>query len=153
MAIATPSADTDTPPNTSITTPATQTLSQEDLVEAILDPIDNVVADFVDTSSLTSTDVKNDPILSSIAQKQVQGTIKNTPKAGFKAKPAPSSTHKENVAPRMTKTAALRLGLNWDDVKPKREVAEKAEEAKETPGYKRTGLNIVSEPKGNFGRY
>lgn len=142
MAIATPSADTDTPPNTSITTPATQTLSQEDLVEAILDPIDNVVADFVDTSSLTSTDVKNDPILSSIAQKQVQGTIKNTPKAGFKAKPAPSSTHKENVAPRMTKTAALRLGLNWDDVKPKREVAEKAEEAKETPGYKRTGLNI-----------
>lgn len=153
MVIATPSADTDTPPNTSITTPATQTPSHEDLVEAILDPIDNVVADFVDTSSLTSTDVKDDPILSSIAQKQAQETIKNKPKATFKAKPAPGSTQKENVAPRMTKTAALRLGLNWDDVKPKRKVAEETEEGKETPGYKRTGLNIVSEPKDNLGRY
>lgn len=91
--------------------------------------------------------MKNDPILSSIAQKQVQETVKNIPKGGFTAKPAPNSTYKGNAGPRMTKTAALRLGLKWEDVKPKREITEKSEEGKGTPGHKRTGLDIVSELK------
>lgn len=86
--------------------------------------------------------MKNDPILSSIAQKQVQETVKNIPKGGFTAKPAPNSTYKGNAGPRMTKTAALRLGLKWEDVKPKREITEKSEEGKGTPGHKRTGLDI-----------
>lgn len=55
--------------------------------------------------------MKNDPILSPIAQKQVQETVKNTAKGGFMAKPAPNSTYKENAGPRMTKTTALRLGF------------------------------------------
>ncbi|OWZ66423.1 hypothetical protein AYX14_02906 [Cryptococcus neoformans] len=142
MPIAIPSANSDTSPNTSITTPPTQAPKHEDLVEAILDPVDNITADFIDSSSLIPTNVKNDPILSPTAQKQVQATVKNTAKGGFMAKPAPNSTYKENAGPRMTKTTALRLGLKWEDVKPKREVTGKSEEGKGTPEYKRNGLNI-----------
>ncbi|WVQ75900.1 hypothetical protein IAR50_005535 [Cryptococcus sp. DSM 104548] len=99
----------------------------------------------VDTSSLTSTDVKADPVLKSIAQKQEPTRM--LPKSagtgpGFVARPAPA--RRESVGPRMTKAAALRQGLNWEDVKHKREVKKggKEEEEKGMPGYKRTGLNI-----------
>ncbi|WVQ83172.1 hypothetical protein IAT38_005311 [Cryptococcus sp. DSM 104549] len=122
--------------------------AHEDYIEELLDA-DPVAAEFIDTSSLTSTDVKHDPILASLAQQQHGGAGgkggvggDNKGGAGFKAKPAPSTTRTVGLGPRMTKAAALRLGLKWDGIKPKREEKEKVDDGKGTPGYKRVGLGI-----------
>ncbi|KAK4688506.1 hypothetical protein P7C73_g1617, partial [Tremellales sp. Uapishka_1] len=78
-----------------------------------------------DTQEITSTDVQSDPILSSLAKHQSMKDIKAVPpagvvKSGFKARPAPTTMRTEGMGPRMTKSAALRLGLAWDkDNKPK----------------------------------
>ena len=86
---------------------------QEDEVEELLEH---------DLSSLKSADVKADPILMSLAKQQgrpgsqaskgSQRTITAEPSA-FKARPAP--VRQENAGPRMTKSAALRQGLEWTD--------------------------------------
>ncbi|WWD07536.1 hypothetical protein V865_005637 [Kwoniella europaea PYCC6329] len=95
-----------------------------------------------DTTSLTSNDIHQDPILSDLAAKQ------NESLSPFKARPAPSFTTRAGLGPRMTKSAALRAGLNWDVIKPKRTVQEKIEgvgggSVSGTPGYKRVGLGIT----------
>lgn len=86
---------------------------QEDEVEELLEH---------DLSSLKSADVKADPILVSLAKQQgrpgsqaskgSQGTVTAGPSA-FRARPAP--IRQENAGPRMTKSAALRQGLEWTD--------------------------------------
>lgn len=58
-----------------------------------------------------------------------------------------NSIYKGNVGFRMIKIVVLRLGLKWEDVKFKREIIEKLEEGKGILGYKRIGLDIVSELK------
>ncbi|WVW78328.1 hypothetical protein I302_100282 [Kwoniella bestiolae CBS 10118] len=96
--------------------------------------------DVYDTKSLTSNDVHHDPILSDLASKQSQSQS-NTP---FKARPAPSSTSRQGLGPRMTKSAALRAGLDWEEIKPRRTASEKeGEEGLGMPGYKRVGLGIT----------
>ncbi|WWD00720.1 hypothetical protein V866_007655 [Kwoniella sp. B9012] len=95
-----------------------------------------------DTASLTSNDIHQDPILSDLAAKQKEGL------SPFKARPAPSSTIRAGLGPRMTKSAALRAGLNWDEFKPKRMIEENIEGDERgsisgTPGYKRVGLGIT----------
>ncbi|ODN79543.1 hypothetical protein L202_03500 [Cryptococcus amylolentus CBS 6039] len=115
----------------------------QDDVEELVHPIEMPVG-LLDMSSLTPFDVKADPVLKSIAQKQEPAKVKpSSAGTGFVARPAP--VKRENVGPRMTKAAALRQGLAWDEVKPKRDAqakSEKEEEEKGVPGYKRTGLNI-----------
>jgi len=84
-----------------------------------------------DLSSLKSADVKADPILLSLAKQQgrpgsqaskgSQGTVSAGPSA-FKARPAP--VRQENAGPRMTKSAALRQGLEWTDSTKARKAAE-----------------------------
>ncbi|OCF58685.1 hypothetical protein L486_03175 [Kwoniella mangroviensis CBS 10435] len=95
-----------------------------------------------DTTSLTSNDIHQDSILSDLAAKQ------NESLSPFKARPAPSSTTRTGLGPRMTKSAALRAGLNWDEIKPKRTVEENIEReggggVSGTPGHKRVGLGIT----------
>lgn len=85
------------------------TADQEDEVEELLEH---------DISSLKSADVKADPILAALAKQQgrsnSQASKPSQDQAGapvFKARPAP--VRKEGVGPRMTKSAALRQGLDW----------------------------------------
>ncbi|ODO08620.1 hypothetical protein L198_00352 [Cryptococcus wingfieldii CBS 7118] len=115
----------------------------QDSVEELVRPVEMPVG-LLDTSSLTPVDVKADLVLKSIAQKQEPARVKpSSAGTGFVARPAP--VKRENVGPRMTKAAALRQGLAWDEVKPKRDAqakSEKEEKEKGVPGYKRTGLNI-----------
>jgi len=95
---------------------------QEDEVEELLEH---------DLSSLKSADVKADPILMSLAKQQgrpgsqgskaSQGTVTEGPSA-FKARPAP--VRQENAGPRMTKSAALRQGLEWTDTTRARKTVE-----------------------------
>ncbi|WVF69675.1 hypothetical protein IAT40_004454 [Kwoniella sp. CBS 6097] len=70
----------------------------------------------------------------------------------FRAKSVPSSTNMEGLGPRMTKSAALRLGLNWEAEKEKsRAIVQLKEEERqgkqaeeiETPGHRRVGLGIT----------
>ncbi|KAK8847506.1 hypothetical protein IAR55_005364 [Kwoniella newhampshirensis] len=118
-----------------------------DMVEQLLDAPDPIASRFIDNSSLTSTDVKADPILSALArrqQSQGQASAGTPTKVMFKARPAPSSTRAVGLGPKMTKSAALRLGLKWDEVRPRRVTGEKRDEVvKGTPGYKRVGLGIT----------
>ncbi|ORX33978.1 hypothetical protein BD324DRAFT_653674 [Kockovaella imperatae] len=84
-------------------------------------------------TSLTSQDVRSDPILSSLARKQA-------PPTAFKARPAPP--RQDNVGPRMTKSATLRQGLK--PVAPTSSSEERKEvDFKSTPGHKREGLGIT----------
>jgi hypothetical protein len=68
-----------------------------------------------DLSSLKSDDVKADPILSSLAKQQSRPSSQTskvqTGPTAFKARPAP--VRQEGAGPRMTKSAALRQGLDW----------------------------------------
>ncbi|WWC59573.1 uncharacterized protein I303_102130 [Kwoniella dejecticola CBS 10117] len=113
-------------------------------IEETLEPVSpsssNLEVIVHDTTSLTSSDVKKDPILSDLAHKQSVSALTGT-HLPFKAQPAP--TFKAGTGPRMTKSSALRAGLKWDEVKPKRNVEGDAETLKHTPGYKRVGLGIT----------
>lgn len=70
-----------------------------------------------DVTSLKSDDVKADPILADLARKQGRsihdGAGARPGSTAFKARPAPLSTRQQGVGPRMTKSAALRQGLDW----------------------------------------
>jgi hypothetical protein len=112
-----------------------------------------------DTSSLKSEDIKTDPILADIARKQGSrpGSQVDKPRplsVVFKARPAPTSTRQDGLGPRMTKSAALRQGLDWAAVNsPAKRVVE-ATDQKESqyhvPGQKRETPKVVSTlcPKG-----
>ncbi|WVN89349.1 uncharacterized protein L203_104572 [Cryptococcus depauperatus CBS 7841] len=121
--------------------PATPVSESKDYVEDMLILIKGKdAANMINSTLLTSLEVESDPVLSSLASKQAHDSLSCAAiKSSFKAKPVPN--FKDNVGPKMTKAAALRLGLNWEDVKPRRETKSR-EETKGTPGYKRTGLDI-----------
>lgn len=97
---------------------------QEDEVEELLE-LEH------DLSSLKLADVKADPILMSLAKQQGRpgsqaskgshGTATAGP-SSFKARPAP--VRQENAGPRMTKSAALRQGLDWKDATQARKSVE-----------------------------
>lgn len=105
-----------------------------------------------DTSSLKSADVKTDPILASLARKQasrpgIQVAQARPSSVAFKARPAPNSTRQDGLGPRMTKSAALRQGLDWA---ASSSPAKKAEMSKESAhhvlGQKRETAPRVSSP-------
>jgi hypothetical protein len=131
------------------TTQSPSNLLQSPDQNEVEDMLNEENAPYLDTESLTSTDIRTDPILSNLAKHQSR-TLSTTPTqrgsiVNFKARPAPSSVG--GVGPRMTKSAALRLGLNWDEIKPKRETGVDGPEVEHgfdnIPGHKRTGLNLV----------
>jgi hypothetical protein len=107
------------------------------------------------SETLTSADIKSDPILSSLAKQQGHLTTPTSKHgAGFKAKPAPASTRAEGLGPRTTKAAALRQGLDWEASKAARSPGVAATTGAEaatvtatgfvnTPGHKRQGLDLV----------
>jgi hypothetical protein len=105
------------------------------------------------SETLTSADIKCDPILSSLAKQQGHLTPTSRQGAGFKAKPAPASTRAEGLGPRMTKAAALRQGLDWEASKAARSPGVPAATGiatettvtgfLNTPGHKRQGLDLV----------
>jgi hypothetical protein len=109
---------------------------QEDEVEELLEH---------DLSSLKSADVKADPILMALARQQArpgsqaskgsQGTVGPS---GFKARPAP--VRQENAGPRMTKSAALRQGLDWPNASDLRKVVEAPIAVKQKEAPKAVGL-------------
>jgi len=98
----------------------------------------------IDTNDLTSREVRRDPILAALARRQGQST--ETPKvsrnSSFKAKPAPKNMGDTSVGPRMTKAAALRQGLKWEE--PKRARPSTAEGAVKPFESKRSDVNVVS---------
>lgn len=101
--------------------------------------------------TLTSADLKSDPILSSLAKQQRRTshfptTELPTQQNTFKARPAP--VHKDNVGPRMTKSSALRLGIKWEEKKGERESVVLGFE--HTPGHKRASMGIVSSALGMY---
>ena len=107
-----------------------------------------------DTSSLKSADVKTDPILASLARKQASRPSSQVAQArpssvAFKARPAPNSTRQDGLGPRMTKSAALRQGLDWaarSSPAKKAEVPSSKESAHHVPGQKRETAPKVSSP-------
>ncbi|EIW71158.1 hypothetical protein TREMEDRAFT_67600 [Tremella mesenterica DSM 1558] len=109
----------------------------DDAIEEVLDEGDKTFA------SLTSSDIKYDPILSSLAraQKVVDSPNTSTRQNVFKAKPAPKFS--SDVGPRMTKSAALRQGLDWEALDKKHEKERKEVGFENTPGHKRAGLGLM----------
>ena len=115
-----------------------------------------------DLGPLTAKDIRTDPILASLARKQVYTPPNASVPPVFRAKPAP--TVKEGAGPRMTKAAALRQGVKWEGPTSSAQVTaagvpgrslktvssgEEGRERKEvdfahTPGHKRDGLTLVS---------
>ena len=109
-----------------------------------------------DTSSLKSADVKTDPILANLARKQAgsrSGSQADKPRPSsvvFKARPAPSSTRQDGLGPRMTKSAALRQGLDWTGSPSNRTetgVPNSKESPHHVPGQRReTPKTVSSQP-------
>ncbi|KAK1921743.1 hypothetical protein DB88DRAFT_513014 [Papiliotrema laurentii] len=93
---------------------------------------------------LTAREVQADPILAALA-KQQQGLPKQPPKSdltpAFKARPAPKASLADGAEPRMTKAAALRLGLPWEDKRPRKSAAAATVPA-DIPGHKRSSLSL-----------
>jgi hypothetical protein len=144
-----PVAEPALPPLVPDDTPFTQTASVRSTpASPAADVIDEALSipleeshPFADPTPLTSADVKSDPILASLAKQQGFGTP--VKQGGFRARPAPSTTRAEGLGPRMTKSAALRQGLDWETIKPTRSESKQPVLAN-VPGHKREGLNLVS---------
>ena len=140
----------------------------EDDLHSPNDIPDNHVDDgtrLADLGPLTARDIRTDPILASLARKQVYTPPNAQPAHVFRAKPAPAL--KDDAGPRMTKSAALRQGIKWETTtainprpvtvgtqgKSSKNVLS-GEEGRErkavdfgrTPGHKRDGLSLVSCP-------
>lgn len=111
----------------------------------------------ITTSPLTTADLRKDPILSALAklqlkdndhhQSNVPSSSANSTSASaqfktFKAKPAPGGMRDEGVGPRMTKSAALRLGIKWEDKREKN--GRDGMGFENVPGHKRASMGIVS---------
>ena len=106
--------------------------------------LEHVEISLVGTNDLTNREVRSDPILAALARKQGQST--DTPKptrtSSFKARPAPANMGDTSVGPRMTKAAALRQGLKWEE--PKRARPSTAGSAVQPFGTKRPDPGVVS---------
>jgi hypothetical protein len=112
-------------------------------------PDDNHLSAYLDTDTLTSADIKSDPILASLAKKQNIATPSTSDAVlGFKARPAPAATRTEDVGPRMNKSSALRMGLKWDDGRGAKDDVKLGRDnglgKDNISGYKRTGFHHVS---------
>lgn len=117
-------------------------------VEQLL-PIDfeDQLHPFTDAQNIPSEDIQSDPILAKLAKGQGLISPPSRSQVGsssaFRAKPAPSNMMDSGVVgPRMSKAAASRQGLQWDEKQGGRERREV--DFGNTPGHKRNNLSLVS---------
>jgi hypothetical protein len=104
---------------------------------------------FTDAQNISPDDIHSDPILKRLAKGQgliAAGQTSDTVPCGrnetaFKAKPAPTNMMDRGVGPRLSKAAALRMGLEWDEKKGPGE--RRAIDFQDTPGHKRNNLSMV----------
>lgn len=91
--------------------------------------------------AITKDDVAADPILNDLADSQGSGS-------SFRSRPAPDSTHYSGLGPRLSKSAALRMKLKWEDPREQRRVSGEDVPVNfdNVPGHKRAGLELVSPP-------
>lgn len=89
--------------------------------------------------AITKDDVAADPILNDLADSQGSGS-------SFRSRPAPDSTHYSGLGPRLSKSAALRMKLKWEDPREQRRVSGEDVPVNfdNVPGHKRAGLELVS---------
>jgi len=134
---------TDVFPEARVTTPGTEDQSDVSSVDARL------VAD-AGVDELEDEDEDVDPILHHIAHVQLE----QPGSAQFRARPAPPTTFIEGVGPRLTKAAALRQGLEWDDPRDTRRAlgSEVPVDFDNVPGHKRSGLALVSDFEALYAR-
>ena len=124
--------------------------------DRLLDSVDDLINDYTSHKILHSDDIREDPILYALASQQSialsppasrhtvrSSTASSGPPPAFKARPAPTATHTEGLGPRMTKAAALRQGLKWEEPR-QTGVERKQVNYADVPGHKRNGLSIVS---------
>lgn len=99
---------------------------------------DQIIEHLDETLSLTSADIRSDPILLALHKKQSRPHLnpitKPSSSTTFRAKPAPKIV--DGAGPRMTKAAALRQGLKWDPPKP--------EKKEDVPAEKKAGQKRMS---------
>ncbi|KAL1413434.1 hypothetical protein Q8F55_001201 [Vanrija albida] len=124
---------------------------------------------FTQVKAISRADVATDPILNRFAKVQMpsrpplpnptfrqsqqlsttaQGPFDATstsPSSSFKARPAPETTYIDGLGPRLTKSAALRQGLQWQDPRDMRKVSgeDVPVDFTDVPGHKRTGLALT----------
>ncbi|EKD05677.1 hypothetical protein A1Q2_00023 [Trichosporon asahii var. asahii CBS 8904] len=80
--------------------------------------------------------------------RSVSNPSSSTSNAKFRARPAPPTTKMEGLGPRLTKSAALRQGLKWEDPRDIRRMTGEGEvpvDFDNVPGHKRNlALNVAS---------
>lgn len=152
--------DTPCPPPRSVSIEHLRTPSPTpNTAEGCVDDIDPTLAPnpYINLSPLNFKDVRQDPILAALAKAQsthpppqpTSTTPTAPPKTSttmFSARPAPASMKTEGLGPRMTKSAALRQGLTWEE-KPRRPTTADGGgkvEFGNVPGHKRANMSIVS---------
>jgi hypothetical protein len=108
-----------------------------------VDEVDDVDEDLYGDELLDDDILHEDPIIHIAHAQAAAGTT-----AAFRARPAPPSTFMEGMGPRLTKAAALRQGLEWEDPRDERRALgeEVPVDFEEVPGHKRA-LNLVSGVK------
>lgn len=149
-----PPLTTDTPFSTSTSCfPSPPQASSISSIEELL-PIDfqDQSHHFDSPHHISPDDVTSDPILNKLAKGQglltgdkVRPISRDQPTAhrpAFKARPAPTNMMDKDAGPKMSKAAALRMGLAWDAKKIGGE--RKAVDFANTPGHKRNNLSLVS---------
>lgn len=125
---------------------------------------------FTQVKAISRSDVATDPILNRFAKVQLPprpplpnpifrqslpassaahgpfDPATTSPSSNFKARPAPETTYIDGLGPRLTKSAALRQGLQWQDPRDMRKVSgeDVPVDFTDGPGHKRTGLGLVS---------
>lgn len=96
-------------------------------------------------STATATTTNTTTATSSRSTSNPSSSSAATPK--FRARPAPPTTNMEGLGPRLTKSAALRQGLKWEDPRDIRRMTGEGEVPvvfDNVPGHKRN-LALVSE--------
>jgi len=109
-----------------------------------MEPAEDMVN--ADQPLLSSADIRADTILAALAKKQRDPTAAPPSNHTFKARPAPTGM-RDNVGPRMTKSAALRQGLPWEEIpraRPSVVGTNGARPCGALPGHKRASLSTVS---------
>lgn len=91
--------------------------------------------------AITKDDVAADPILNDLADSQGSAS-------SLRSRSASDSPHYSGLGPRLSKSAALRMKLKWEDPREQRRVSgeEIPVNFENVPGHKRSGLDLVSRP-------
>lgn len=131
-----------TTPQTATSSPLLSPTSFPESAEHLLPETSSVAHPYTDSQNLSSDDIRSDPILSKMAKQQGLMPLSPPSTLGFKAKPAPTGM-RDKVGPRMSKAAALRIGVEWEGRRAG-EGERRPVDFGNTPGHKRNNLSLVS---------